>query len=257
MILEKIKGPKDLKKIPINKLPQLANEMREALLNRVSKYGGHVGPNFGDIEATIAIHYVFNSPTDKIIFDVSHQSYPHKMLTGRSLGYLDEKHFKDVSGYTDPSESIHDMFVMGHTSTSISQAIGVAKARDLKGEKYNVIAFIGDGSLSGGEALEGLNACDELHSNLIIILNDNNMCMAENHGGLYKALKELRESNGKCSNNIFKAFGYDYLFVKEGNDVNKLVSSFKKVKDHKSPIVVHICTVKGKGLKFAEQDKEP
>ncbi|MDE6477270.1 MAG: hypothetical protein K2L48_03710 [Mycoplasmoidaceae bacterium] len=256
-MLEKIKTPKDVKKIPLNKLPKLATEMRAALLNRVSKIGGHVGPNFGSVEATIALHYVFDCPTDKIIFDVSHQSYPHKLLTGRAFGFLNEKDFNKVSGYTNPYESKYDMFAIGHTSTSISLAIGVAKARDLKKQKYNVIAFIGDGSLSGGEALEGLSAINELKSKFVVILNDNNMCMAEDHGGLYNSLKILRNTNGKSVNNIFKSMGYEYLFVKKGNDINDLINAFRKASKSQKPIVVHICTIKGKGLLYAEKDKEP
>lgn len=257
MMLEKIKTPKDVKKIPLNKLPKLAIEMRTALLNRVSKIGGHVGPNFGSVEAIIALHYVFNCPTDKIIFDVSHQSYPHKLLTGRAFGFLNEKDFDKISGYTNPHESKYDMFAVGHTSTSISLAIGVAKARDLKKQKYNVIAFIGDGSLSGGEALEGLNAINELKSEFIVVLNDNNMCMAEDHGGLYNSLKVLRNTNGKSSNNIFKSMGYEYLFVKNGNNINDLINAFKKASKSQTPIIVHICTTKGRGLFYAEKDKEP
>ena len=230
--------------------------MRAALLNRVSKIGGHVGPNFGSVEAIIALHYVFNCPIDKIIYDVSHQCYPHKLLTGRAYGFLNDKDFCKISGYTDPSESEYDMFNIGHTSTSISLAIGAAKARDLQKQKYNVIAFIGDGSLSGGEALEGLNACNELYSNFIIVLNDNDMCISENHGGLYNHLAELRESKGTAKNNIFKAFGYDYLYVDNGNNIKDLVVAFKKAKKTTRPIVVHIKTTKGKGLGFAERDKE-
>ncbi len=255
-MLEKIKTPKDVKKIPLKNLPKLANEMRAALLNRVSKIGGHVGPNFGSVEATIALHYVFNCPTDKIIFDVSHQSYPHKLLTGRAYGFLNDKDFNKVSGYTNPYESKYDMFAIGHTSTSISLAIGVAKARDLKKQKYNVIAFIGDGSLSGGEALEGLNAAHELNSKFIIVLNDNNMCMAEDHGGLYNSLKILRNTNGKSQNNIFKSMGYNYLFTKDGNNINSLINIFKQASKSSKPVVVHICTTKGKGLPYAEKDKE-
>ncbi|MDE7434058.1 MAG: hypothetical protein K2M43_03000 [Mycoplasmoidaceae bacterium] len=255
-MLAKIKSPKDLKKILINKLDKLAVEMRDALVNRVSKVGGHVGPNFGAVELTIGLHYVFDCPKDKIVFDVSHQSYPHKLLTGRAQAYLDDKHFDDVTGYTSQYESKYDCFTIGHTSTSISLAIGLAKARDLKKEKYNVIAVIGDGSLSGGEALEGLNAALELKSNFIIIVNDNDMCMAENHGGLYKGLKLLRDTNGKAANNIFKFMGYEYLFVKNGNDAPSVIQALKKVKGISKPIVVHVCTTKGKGLSFAEKNKE-
>lgn len=256
MYLEKINGPEDLKKLNKDELKELAKEIRKALMNRLSKHGGHFGPNFGMVETIIAMHYVFNSPIDKFVFDVSHQSYPHKMLTGRKDSYLYEEHFDDVSGYTNPEESAHDLFNIGHTSTSISLASGLAKARDLKGEKENIIAVIGDGSLSGGEALEGLDFASELQSNFIIVVNDNDMSIAENHGGLYKNLKELRQSDGKCSCNLFKAMGLDYIYQNEGNDIEKMIETFEKVKDIDHPIVVHINTQKGKGAKFAEENKE-
>ena len=230
--------------------------MRTALLNKLSKTGGHIGPNLGMVEAIIAMHYVFNSPIDKFVFDVSHQSYPHKMLTGRKDAYLYEERFHDVSGYTNPEESEHDMFNIGHTSTSVSLASGLAKARDLKNDTENIIAVIGDGSLSGGEALEGLDFAGELKSNFIIIVNDNDMSIAENHGGLYKNLKKLRESNGANECNFFKAMGLDYIYENEGNDIEKLIEAFTKVKDIDHPIVVHINTQKGKGYKFAEENKE-
>ena len=211
MYIEKINGPEDVKKIEVSELPKLAEEMRHALLIRASKHGGHFGPNFGMVEATIALHYVFDSPKDKIVFDVSHQSYPHKMLTGRKDAYLYEEHYDDVSGYTNPHESEHDFFTVGHTSTSVSLACGLAKARDLNGEDGNVIAVIGDGSLSGGEALEGLDYAAELGGNLIIVVNDNDMSIAENHGGIYKNLKLLRETNGQAECNLFCAMGLDYI----------------------------------------------
>lgn len=256
MYLEKIDKPEDLKNLNYNELKNLAEEIREALMNRLSKKGGHFGPNFGMVEATIALHYVFNSPKDKIVFDVSHQSYTHKILTGRKQAFIDEKHFKDVSGYTNPDESIHDLFNIGHTSTSISLASGIAKARDLKGEKENVIAVIGDGSLSGGEALEGLDFASELKTNFIIVVNDNDMSIAENHGGLYESLRKLRETKGESSCNLFKAMNLDYVYVDDGNDIEKLIAVFSKVKDIDHPIVVHINTEKGKGYKFAEENKE-
>ena len=256
MYLEKIDKPEDLKNLNYDELKDLAKEIREALMNRLSKKGGHFGPNFGMVEATIALHYVFNSPKDKIVFDVSHQSYAHKILTGRKEAFIDEKHFKDVSGYTNPEESIHDLFNIGHTSTSISLASGLAKARDLKGEKQNVIAVIGDGSLSGGEALEGLDFASELQTNFIIVVNDNDMSIAENHGGLYESLRKLRETKGESSCNLFKAMNLDYVYVDDGNDIEKLIVVFSKVKDIDHPIVVHINTKKGKGYKFAEENKE-
>ena len=256
MYLEKINSPKDLKGMNIEELKKLAAEMRTALLNKLSKTGGHIGPNLGMVEAIIAMHYVFNSPIDKFVFDVSHQSYPHKMLTGRKDAYLYEERFHDVSGYTNPEESEHDMFNIGHTSTSVSLASGLAKARDLKNDTENIIAVIGDGSLSGGEALEGLDFAGQLKSNFIIIVNDNDMSIAENHGGLYKNLKKLRESNGANECNFFKAMGLDYIYENEGNDIEKLIEAFTKVKDIDHPIVVHINTQKGKGYKFAEENKE-
>lgn len=256
-ILNKINGPQDLKGLSIEDLNILAEEIREGLFNRLTKIGGHFGPNFGFVEATIAMHYVFNSPVDKFVFDVSHQTYPHKMLTGRKQGYIDEKRFQEISGYSNPEESEHDHFVIGHTSTSISLASGLAKARDLKGENYNVVAVIGDGSLSGGEALEGLDfAGSELASNFIIVVNDNQMSIAENHGGLYQNLKALRESNGACECNFFKAMGLDYIYEAEGNNIEKLIEVFQKVKDVQHPIVVHINTQKGKGYALAEKNRE-
>ena len=256
MYLEKINEPKDINKLCNDELKVLASEIRDALMNRLSKHGGHFGPNFGMVETIIALHYVFNSPVDKIVYDVSHQSYPHKMLTGRKDAYLYEEHFEDVSGYTNPEESEHDFFNVGHTSTSISLASGLVKARDLKGNKENIIAVIGDGSLSGGEALEGLDFASELQSNFIIIVNDNDMSIAENHGGLYKNLKELRESKGTCACNLFKAMNLDYIYVEDGNNLETLIHTFYDIKDINHPIVVHINTQKGKGYQIAEENKE-
>ena len=256
MYIEKINGPADVKKLTLEELPVLAEEIRQALLVRASKHGGHFGPNFGMVEATIALHYVFESPKDKIVYDVSHQSYPHKMLTGRKEAYLSEQHYDDVSGYTNPNESEHDFFTVGHTSTSVSLAAGLAKARDLKGENGNVIAVIGDGSLSGGEALEGLDFAAELQSNFIIIVNDNDMSIAENHGGLYQNLALLRKTDGQAECNLFKAMGLDYVYVDRGNDVAALIKAFKEVKDSTKPVVVHINTLKGKGYAPAEKCKE-
>lgn len=256
-ILKDINSPDDVKKLNMEELKVLANDIRDGLFNRLTKIGGHFGPNFGIVETEIAMHYVFNSPEDKFIFDVSHQSYPHKMLTGRKAGYIDDTHFKEDSGYTNPEESKHDFFNVGHTSTSISLATGLAKARDLLGKKENIIALIGDGSLSGGEALEGLNvAGSELNSNLIIIVNDNQQSISETHGGIYKNLKELRETKGKATNNMFKAIGLDYIYEENGNDIESMIKVFEKVKDIDHPIVVHINTQKGKGYKLAEENKE-
>lgn len=256
MLLEHIQSPADVKKLSLAEMNTLAEDIRTLLIEKLSRHGGHCGPNLGMVEATIALHYVFDSPRDKIVFDVSHQSYPHKMLTGRVAAFLSESHYDDVSGYSEPSESEHDFFVIGHTSTSVSLAGGLAKGRDLRGETGNVIAVIGDGSLSGGEALEGLDWAAELNSNFIIVVNDNQMSIAENHGGLYENLAELRRSHGSCENNLFRAMGLDYVYVDKGNDLSSLIEVFRKVKDTNHPVVVHINTLKGKGYAPAEEDKE-
>ncbi|WP_339126723.1 1-deoxy-D-xylulose-5-phosphate synthase [Fusobacterium nucleatum] len=257
MYLEKINSPEDVKKLNIEEMKVLAQEIREAIIKRDAIHGGHFGPNLGIVEATIALHYVFESPKDKFVFDVSHQTYPHKILTGRREAFTDEAHYDDVTGYSNQNESEHDHFILGHTSTSISLALGLAKARDVKGETGNVVAIVGDGSLSGGEALEGLDfAGGELKSNFIIVVNDNEMSIAENHGGLYKNLKLLRETEGKAECNLFKAIGLEYIFIKDGNNLEELIETLKKVKDINHPIVVHIYTQKGKGYKLAEEDKE-
>ena len=256
MYLEKINGPEDIKKLNIEELKILAGETRDALINKISNAGGHNGPNLGMVEMTVALHYVFNSPIDKIVFDVSHQCYPHKILTGRKEAFLDYNHFNDVTGYTNPLESKHDIFTVGHTSTSISLALGLAKGRDLNNKKENIIAVIGDGSLSGGEALEGLDYAGEYNKNLIIIVNDNDQSIADNHGGIYKTLKKLRDTNGNAEDNLFKSFGLEYIYLDDGHDIEKLIRLFEKVKDIDHPIVLHIHTIKGKGLKYAEEDRE-
>lgn len=255
-ILNKVTYPKDLKNLTLEELTSLSTEIRDVLIQKVSTTGGHFGPNLGMVEATIALHYVFNSPVDKIVFDVSHQSYVHKMLTGRKEAFINPDKYGFVTGYTSPEESEHDFFTVGHTSTSVSLACGLAKARNLKGNKENIIAVIGDGSLSGGEAYEGLNNAVELGNNFIVLVNDNDMSIAENHGGLYKNLKLLRESNGKAENNFFKSLGFDYYYVEEGNNVEKLIDTFKIVKDINHPVVVHMHTMKGKGYEDAEKQKE-
>lgn len=258
MLLEKIQSPKDVKVLSMPQLHELAQEIRDGILNRDSNIGGHVGPNLGIVETTIAMHYVFNCPEDKFVFDVSHQSYPHKMLTGRAFGYYDNNRFQEISGYSSPAESPeYDQFELGHTSTSISLASGLQKARDIKRTKENIVVLIGDGSLSGGEALEGLDEVGELGTGIIIIVNDNEMSIAENHGGLYKNLALLRETNGKAECNLFRAMGLDYKYVADGNDVETLIKTFQEVKDIDHPIVVHIHTEKGKGYAPAEQNKEP
>ena len=256
MILDKVNLPNDLKNLNIEEMKVLAQEMRELIIKKVNYTGGHMAPNLGIVEATIAMHYVFNSPVDKFVFDVSHQCYPHKILTGRKEGFVNQEDYFKYTGYTAPEESEHDLFKVGHTSTSISLASGLAKARDLKGEKYNVLALIGDGSLSGGEALEGLNISATLNSNFIILLNDNQMSIAENYGGIYKNLQELREMNGQAENNIFTAMGYDYCYIEKGNDIQSLIQEFERIKDIDHPIVVHLCTEKGRGLQQAVDNKE-
>ncbi len=255
MVLEKVNSPDDVKKLSLDEMKVLSDEIRKLVMKKVDAIGGHMGPNLGIAEATIALHYVFNSPEDKIVFDVSHQCYPHKILTGRKEGFTENNYLK-YTGYTAPEESAHDLFKVGHTSTSVSLATGVAKARDLKGGKYNVIALIGDGSLTGGEALEGLNNAATLNSNIIILVNDNDISIAENHGSIYDNLRKLRESNGTYENNFFTSLGYDYYFVKDGNNLEELIETFKKVKDINHPVVVHMYTEKGRGLAPAVQDKE-
>lgn len=256
MILDKINTPKDLKNLSIQEMNFLADEMRELIIKKVNTIGGHMGPNLGIIETTIAMHYVFNSPVDKFVFDVSHQCYPHKILTGRKEGFTNPENYLKYTGYTAPEESEHDLFKVGHTSTAASLAVGVAKARDLKGETGNVVAIVGDGSLSGGEALEGFDNAADLNSNIILVLNDNDMSIAENHGGIYKNLKLLRDTKGQAECNMFKAMGFDYIYVDEGNNIEKLIEAFKRVKDTNHPIVMHIKTVKGHGLAVAEENKE-
>jgi len=258
MYIEKIKSPADLKQLNIEALKVVADETRQAVLNRVSKHGGHVGPNLGFVEATVALHYVFDTPNDKLVFDVSHQSYPHKVLTGRASGFLGNvDEMNAISGYSSPTECPeYDNFEVGHTSTSVSLATGLQKARDIKGTKENIIAVIGDGSLSGGEAFEGLDEASELGTGIIIVVNDNEMSIAEPHGGIYKNLRDLRESNGQCNHNWFKAWGFEYKYLEEGNDVEKLIEVFHSVKDTDKPTVVHIHTEKGHGFSPAVENKE-
>lgn len=255
-ILDKIESPEDVKQLNIKELNILTDELREVLIAYLSKHGGHIGPNLGVVELEVALHYVFNSPVDKIVYDVSHQCYVHKILTGRKYAFTEEEHFGEVTGFSEPMESEHDFFRMGHTSTSISLLNGLQRARDIKGDKENVIAVIGDGSLSGGEAYEGLNNVSEAGTNAIIIVNDNEMSISENHGGLYRNLKELRESNGKCENNFFKALGFSYFYLEEGNDVEALIGILSKLKDTKEPTVLHIHTLKGKGLSYVIENEE-
>lgn len=257
MLLETISSPQDLKQLSREELHRVVNEARQALLEKTSQHGGHNGPNFGMVEMTVAMHYVFNSPVDKFIFDVSHQSYVHKMLTGRVQAFLDPEHYDDVSGYTNPKESAHDLFTVGHTSTSLSLASGVAKARDVKNEFYNVVAVIGDGSLSGGMAYEGLNQIATEGTNTIVIVNDNDQSIAVNPtGGIYTTLRDLRENDGQVENNVFKALGFDYYYLDAGNDLDHLITLFEEVKDANHPILLHIHTQKGYGVSFMEENRE-
>ena len=255
-IFAKVNTPKDVKTLSVSEMNILSEDIRKAIINKVDTIGGHLGPDLGIVEATIAMHYVFNSPIDKFVFDVSHQIYPHKILTGRKDAFLNPLKHPEISGYSNPNESEHDNFIIGHTSTSLSLSTGLAKARDLKGENYNVIALIGDGSLSGGEAFEGLSNAAILNSNIIIVVNDNTMSIAPVKGGIYNSLTKLRESNGTSEENIFKSMGFDYYYEENGNDVSKLIELFKKVKDTNKPTVVHIHTLKGKGYEPAVEDKE-
>ncbi|MDE6753303.1 MAG: 1-deoxy-D-xylulose-5-phosphate synthase [Muribaculaceae bacterium] len=256
MELSKITSPADIRGLGMAELKELCDELRQTFLVKISNHGGHVGPNLGLVEATVALHYVFDTPKDKIVFDVSHQTYIHKMLTGRIQAFLDPAKYDDVTGYTNPKESEFDLFTIGHTSTAVSLAGGIAKGRDLQNQKYNVVALVGDGSLSGGEAFEGLDEGATLNSNFIVVVNDNNMSIAENHGGLYSDLARLRATDGAAEDNYFKTLGYDYIYVDKGNDIEELIGAFKKVKDIDHPVVVHIHTDKGHGYKPAEENKE-
>ena len=256
MYIEKINNPNDLKKININELPVLAEEIRELIISKTSICGGHLASNLGIIELTIALHYIFDSPYDKLIFDVSHQTYCHKILTGRKEAFIDENKYKTVTGFSNPNESEHDHFVIGHTSTSISLACGLAKARDLTCGNENVIAIIGDASLDGGEAFEALNYASELNSNLIVIVNDNEMSIPENYGALSRHLRDLKSSSDKVKNNFFVSLGFEYYFIENGNNVSEIINTLNIVKNATRPVVIHVCTQKGKGYQYAEDNKE-
>lgn len=256
MLLTQTTTPEDVKALNRAELPQLCSEIRHAILESSAAVGGHVAPNLGVVELTVALHRVFNSPTDKIVFDVSHQTYAHKALTGRAYTYIDPERYGEASGFANPDESEHDLFAMGHTSTSISLGCGLAHARDLAGDTYNVITVIGDGSLSGGLAFEGFNNAAELDSNLVIIVNDNDQSIAENHGGLYRNLAELRASNGTCERNVFRAMGLDYRYLDAGNDVLALADALQELRNIDRPIVLHVSTAKGKGFEPAQSDPE-
>ena len=256
MFLEKIDSPEDVRRLRREDLPTLADETRAALIGKLSATGGHVGSNLGVVELAVALHYVFSSPADKIVWDVSHQCYAHKILTGRREAYTDPDRFGEVTGFTNPAESGHDFFLVGHSATGVSMALGLARGRDLSGGTENIIAVVGDGAVSGGESMEGLNYAGEYGKNLIVVLNDNGQSVAESHGGLYPVLRRLRETGGQYADNPFKGLGLDYRYLDEGNDVLKLVDLLESVKGIDHPVVLHIHTVKGKGLPYAETDRE-
>lgn len=256
MNIADIHSPADLKGKSIDELTQIASDLRKALVTKLARHGGHVGPNLGFLEATIALHYVFDAPHDRIVYDVSHQTYVHKMLTGRIDAFLDPARYDDVTGYTNPHESPFDLFSIGHTSTSVSLASGIAKARDLRHEHYNVVAVIGDGSLTGGQAFEGLDYASMAGTNFIVVVNDNQMSIAPDHSALTDNLTALRLSDGKAPDNYFKALGYKYIYVKNGNNLEDLIEAFRQVKGINSPIVLHLNTEKGMGLPVAEEYKE-
>lgn len=254
--LSKINSPADIKRMSVEQLTELSKSLRKALLEKLAAHGGHVGPNLGFLEATVALHYVFDTPKDKIVFDVSHQTYVHKMLTGRMQAFTDPAHYDDVTGFTNVNESEYDLFTIGHTSTAVSLAGGLAKARDLMGGTERVVAVVGDGALSGGEAFEGLDYGSTLGTNFIVVVNDNGMSIAENHGGLYADLRLLRNTNGEGEPNYFRTLGYRYRYVKYGNDLRSLIAAFEEVKDSPYPVVVHINTQKGMGYAPAEAHRE-
>ena len=255
-LLNKIAGPKDVKKLSIPEMEKLAQEIRTLIVEKDAAEGGHLGPDLGIVEATIAYHYVFDAPKDKLVWDISHQTYPHKMLTGRAKAWLDPDHYEDVTPYSNPDESPYDYYAVGHTSTSVALATGMAKARDLMGQRENIMALIGDGSLTGGLAFEGLNnAAIEPH-NLVVVVNDNQWSIDKNVGGVVTSLKKLRDSNGQTAENPFKAMGFDYRYVADGNDLSAMIDAFKAVKDVDHPILLHINTLKGKGYEPAVKDEE-
>lgn len=256
MYLEHVNSPEDVRALPASALPTLADEVRAAIIERTSAIGGHTGSNLATVELTIALHRVFETPRDKIVFDVSHQSYAHKMLTGRAAAFLDPARYAEASGFSSPGESEHDLFSMGHTSTSISLACGLASARDLAGETYDVVAVIGDGSLSGGLAFEGLDNAVELGSGLIIVVNDNEWSIAPNHGGIYRSLADLRATQGASEHNVFRALGLDYRYLEDGHDVAALEAALSKLRGTDHPVVLHVHTEKGHGYAPAAANPE-
>ena len=256
MYLEHITSPEDVRALPASALPALAEEIRAGIIESSAVVGGHIGSNLSVVELTIALHRVFTTPRDKVVFDVSHQTYAHKMLTGRASAFLDPARYEEVSGFSSPAESEHDLFAMGHTSTSVSLACGLVTARDLAGEKYDVVAVIGDGSLSGGLAFEGLDNAAELGSGLIIVVNDNEWSIAPNHGGIYRNLAELRATRGASEHNVFRALGLDYRYLENGHDIAALEDALRDLRGTDHPVVLHIHTKKGQGFAPAEADPE-
>ena len=256
MYLERISSPEDVRALPARALPTLCEEIRRGIIESSSVVGGHMGSNLAVVELTVALHRVFETPRDKIVFDVSHQTYAHKMLTGRAPAFLDPTRYEDVSGFSNPGESEHDLFAMGHTSTSVSLACGLATARDLAGEKYDVVAVIGDGSLSGGLAFEGLDNAAELGSGLIIVVNDNEWSIAPNHGGIYRNLAELRATRGASEHNVFRSLGLDYRYLENGHDVAALEEALRELAGTDRPVVLHVHTEKGHGYEPALADPE-
>ena len=257
MELKDIKSPADIRNLSIEELENLCTQIRDGILNRTSKIGGHVSPNLGATELITAVHYVFDTPKDKFVLDVSHQDFPHKMLTGRAYGFLDPERFDEVGEYTEPHESPeYDLFYAGHTSPAISLCTGLAKARELNKQDYRIVALVGDGSLSGGMAFEGLNAGANIKGNFVVIINDNQISIAPNYGGMYVKLRELRETAGTADDNIFRSFGWDYVYLADGNDLKSCIETLHKVKDSDKPVVVHVNSQKGEGYVPAEKYRE-
>lgn len=288
-ILKNIFSPQDLQNLNSKDLPALAAEIRELIVNTVSVTGGHLAPNLGVVELTIALHRVFNSSVDRIIWDVGHQSYVHKLLTGRTGQFDTLRQYKGISGFPRPDESIHDPFATGHSSTSISAALGMALARDLKWEKHSVVAVIGDGSMTGGMAFEALNHAGHLKKDLIVVLNDNEMSIAPNVGALSGYLSRLRTDpkysrskdeiaellqklpHGKkllkvvdrlkdglkylvVPGMFFEELGFTYLGPVDGHDIKAITTVLQQAKSVGGPVLVHVLTQKGRGYQPAEKN---
>lgn len=291
MNLYDIKSPDDIRKLSVLQLKELADEIRTFLIESIAKTGGHLSSNLGIVEATLALHYVFHSPQDKLIFDVGHQCYVHKILTGRINEFKTLRQYKGMSGFQKRKESIHDVWEAGHSSTSLSAALGMAIARDLRGENHQVVSIIGDGALSSGMAMEALNQIGSEGRNMVILFNDNNMSISQNVGAMEEAFTKLRASKpynnlkhdvsdmlsqSKAGNNLLKGmrhlkntlkenvvdtsifgeFNLDYIGPVDGHDLRMLIKVLEIARKHKGPIVVHVITQKGKGYPFAEADKD-